>query len=155
VRFTATGAKKVTWSAIGGMIDADGNFDAPYATQSITATLIATGKDDPKLSATATVNVVAPGQVTGTGIPQVALYTISLAAAAQVSVQFGLDTNYGLRTWTQPMLQGGGTAELFVAGMKANTLYHMRGGGAIQCRDAIFRNLPKLIFERWVDTRPG
>ena len=42
-------------------------------------------------------------------------------------MQFGLNTSYGLTTWTQPVPQGGGAVPLFVAGMKANTLYHMRG----------------------------
>jgi len=64
--------------------------------------------------------------VAATANAQVASYTIAPAAAANVSVQFGLDTNYGLTTWTQPVQQGGGTLSLLVAGMKANTLYHMR-----------------------------
>jgi arylsulfate sulfotransferase len=127
VRFTATGAKNVTWSAIGGTIDADGDFDAPYGGQSMTSTVIATSRENSTLSAAATVHVVAPGQVTGTANAQVALYTISPAAAASVSVQFGIDTNYGLTTWTQPVPPGGGLVKLFVAGMKANTLYHLRG----------------------------
>ena len=71
--------------------------------------------------------MVAPGQVTPTGNVQVAGYTIAPAAAGNVSVQFGIDTNYGLTTWSQPIPQGGGAVSLFVAGMKANTLYHMRG----------------------------
>ena len=78
-------------------------------------------------SASATVNVVSPGQVTPTVNTQVASYTISPAAAGKVSVQFGTDTNYGLTTWTQPVPTGGGPVSLFVAGMKGNTLYHMRG----------------------------
>jgi arylsulfate sulfotransferase len=78
-------------------------------------------------TATATVNVVAPGQVTSTANVQVANYTVAPAAAGNVSVQFGTDTNYGLTTWTQPVPTGGGPVSLFVAGMKGNTLYHMRG----------------------------
>jgi hypothetical protein len=66
VRFKATGARKVIWSAVGGTIDADGDFDAPYGAQSMTATVIATSKDDSTLSDSATVHVLAPGQVTGT-----------------------------------------------------------------------------------------
>ncbi len=42
-------------------------------------------------------------------------------------VQFGIDTNYGLTTWTQPAPQNGGPVSLLVAGMRANTLYHMPG----------------------------
>ena len=48
-------------------------------------------------------------------------------APANVSVQFGLDTTYGLTTWTQPTGQFGGAVSLYVAGMKQSTIYHMRG----------------------------
>lgn len=89
----------------------------------------ATSKTDPSKSASATVNVVAPGAFINTNNVQVAQYTVSTAALANVSVQFGLDTNYGLTTWTLPTGQFGGppTSPLYVAGMKASTPYHMRG----------------------------
>jgi len=73
------------------------------------------------------VNVVAPGEVTATNNVQVAQFIISPAASANVSVQFGTDTTYGLTTWTQPAGQFGGAVSLHVAGMKASTLYHIRG----------------------------
>jgi arylsulfate sulfotransferase len=63
--------------------------------------------------------------VSTTANPQVALYSIAPGAPGDVSVQFGLDTNYGLTTWTQPS-PGTGALGLFVAGMKANMPYHMR-----------------------------
>jgi arylsulfate sulfotransferase len=128
-RFVAVtnNARGVTWSATAGTIDADGNYTAPSGPQSITAIVTATSKWDPTTSATATVHVIAPGQVSPTANAQVALYSISLAAGANVSVQFGLDKNYGLTTWTQPAPQNGGKVSLFVAGMKANALYHLRG----------------------------
>ena len=93
----------------------------------MTVTVTATSTNDPSKSASATVNVVAPGQVTSTANVQVASYTVSPAAPGNVSVQFGTDMNYGLTTWTQPVPTGGGAVSLFVAGMKGNTLYHMRG----------------------------
>jgi len=127
LRFTVTGAKSVTWSAIGGMIDPDGDFDSPSGTYSMTATVMATSKEDPTKSASASVNIVVPGQVTPTANAQVALYTISPASAAKVFVQYGLDINYGLTTWTQAAPSGGGPVNLFVAGMKASALYHIRG----------------------------
>src|ERR1700733_10077874 len=65
------------------------------------------------------------GKVSATANPQVAVYSVSTSAPGDVSVQFGLDTNYGLTTSTQPSPEGGMT-NLLVAGMKANTLYHMR-----------------------------
>jgi hypothetical protein len=130
----------VTWTATAGTIDANGNYTAPSGTQSMTTTVTATSKKDPTKSASATVNVVAPGQVTSTANVQVALYTVSPAAPGNVSVQFGLDTNYGLTTWEQPVPQGGGAVSLFVAGMKGGTLYHMRGmvkfGDGTQFTDA-------------------
>jgi arylsulfate sulfotransferase len=67
----------------------------------------------------------ADSNVSPTANPQVALYSVSVDAPGKVSVQFGLDTNYGLTTWVQAVAQGG-TVDLLVAGMKANTLYHMR-----------------------------
>lgn len=117
----------VTWTATAGTIDSSGNYTAPSGPQSMTVTVTATSKKDPTKSASAKVNVVAPGQVTATPNVQVAEYTVAPAAAGNVSVQFGLDTNYALTTWSQPVPQGGGPVSLFVAGMKGNTLYHIRG----------------------------
>ena len=137
---TSNDATGVTWTASAGTIDANGNYTAPPGTESITVTVTATSKKDTTKTAGATVNVVAPGQVAPTANVQVALYTIAPAGAGKVSVQFGLDTNYGLTTWTQPVPQGGGAVSLFVAGMKASTLYHMRGvvqfGDGTQFMDA-------------------
>jgi len=130
VSFTANvknGKSGVTWTASAGTVDVNGNFVAPAGPQSITVTVTATSKDDTTKSAGATVNVVAPGQVTATANVQVAQYTVVPAAAGNVFVQFGQDTNYGLTTWRQPVPSGGGPVSLFVAGMKANTPYHMRG----------------------------
>lgn len=137
---TTNDTQGVSWSASSGTIDANGNYMAPAGPQSVTVTVTATSKRDRTKSASATVNVVAPGQVAATANAQVALYTISPAAAGNVSVQFGTDTNYGLTTWTQPVPTGGGAVPLFVAGMKASTLYHMRAvvafGDGTQYTDA-------------------
>jgi hypothetical protein len=129
MQFTAmlTNDTAVTWTAKAGTIDSTGMYTAPAGPQSVTDTVTATSKADPTKSSSATVNVVAPGAVAATANVQVALYTISPAAAGNVSVQFGLDTNYGLTTWQQPVPAGGGAVPLFVAGMKGNTLYHIRG----------------------------
>jgi arylsulfate sulfotransferase len=117
----------VTWTATAGTIDGNGNYAAPAGPQSTTATVTAASKGDPTKSSSATINVVAPGQVSATANLQVALYTIAPPTAGNVLVQFGLDTNYGLTTWTQTVPTGGGAVSVFVAGMKGNTLYHMRG----------------------------
>ena len=67
------------------------------------------------------------GKVSPTANAQVALYSVSVRPPrpGNVSVQFGLDTSYGLTTWTRP-LPPVGQASSLVAGMKANTPYHMR-----------------------------
>ena len=129
VQITATtnDAAGVNWTATSGTVQANGNYTAPTGTQSTTATITATSKSDPTKSASASAIIVAPGQVTPTANAQVALYTVSPPLSANVSVQFGLDTNYGLTTWQQPTPSGGGAVSLFVAGMRAGTTYHVRG----------------------------
>ena len=92
----------------------------------------------------ATVTVVAPGQVAGTTHPQIALYTIAPPVSAMVAVQFGTDTTYGLTTWTQPAAGNGASLGVFVAGMKPNTLYHMRG--VLQMPDGSQLNDNDLTF---------
>jgi arylsulfate sulfotransferase len=124
--------KKVTWSAGGvaggnattGTIDANGNYTAPSANTSTKVMITAAvGKDAP---ASAQVMIVPPGTVAPTANPQVALYTITPPDDASVTIQFGQTTNYGLTTWTQSTPTGGGPVSIFVAGMLANTPYHMQ-----------------------------
>ena len=47
---------------------------------------------------------------------------------------------YGLTTWTQPAPSGGGPVSIYVAGMRANTPYHMRAvvqiGGNVTVNDS-------------------
>ena len=74
----------------------------------------------------ATFTVLAQGSVTPTGNLQVALYSFSSPRDASVSIEFGTDTTYGLQTWAQSTPPGGGAVSILVAGMKANTTYHMR-----------------------------
>ncbi|MGA9885465.1 MAG: aryl-sulfate sulfotransferase, partial [Candidatus Acidiferrales bacterium] len=95
----------------------------PSVTQNATATVTAIVGGE---SASAAVSIVAPGAVTTTNEPQVAQYTIDPPASANVSIEFGTDTSYGKTTWTQPAPTGGGPVSIYVAGMLANTLYHMR-----------------------------
>lgn len=150
IQFSATvtnDSSGVTWSvaaASGGTIDANGNFTAPSVTQNATATVTATSKKDSTKSASATVNIVAPGTVTTTNNPQVAQYTINPPSDAKVSIQFGPDTSYGLTTWTQSTPTGGGPVSIYVAGMRANTAYHMSavmqfsGGATVTDADHTF-----------------
>jgi hypothetical protein len=77
-------------------------------------------------SSGATFTVLAQGSVSATANPQVALYSFSSPRDASVSIEFGLDTSYGLHTWAQSTPPGGGAVAIYVAGMLANSTYHMR-----------------------------
>jgi len=66
------------------------------------------------------------GQVKHTDNPQVALYTTTLPKPGSVTINYGTTTNYGMKTWTQSTSVDGGQVNIFVAGMLANTTYHMR-----------------------------
>jgi len=72
------------------------------------------------------VNFAIQAGVFATANPQVALYTYGAPQAASVSVEFGTDTTYGTHTWAQDIPAGGGAVQILVAGMRANTTYHMR-----------------------------
>src|SRR5215472_6678791 len=67
------------------------------------------------------------GTVAATSNPLVAQYTISTPAQATMSVEFGPDLSYAYITSPQASSSAGGAVTILVAGMKQNTLYHMRG----------------------------
>jgi hypothetical protein len=69
---------------------------------------------------------LAEGTVVATGNPLVAQYTISTPAPATVEVEFGQDLGYGFITSPQATSPAGGAVSVLIAGMKQNTLYHMR-----------------------------
>lgn len=128
------GSSAVVWSVNGvaggnstvGTIDAAGNYTAPAVTTNSTATVTAASMSDPSKSASASVTIVAAGIVAPTANVQVATYAITPPSTANVSIQFGPDTTYGLTTWQQPTPSGGGPVSIFVGGMRLNTPYHMR-----------------------------
>jgi arylsulfate sulfotransferase len=66
------------------------------------------------------------GVVTPTPNPQVARYTIAPPHGATVTIDFGTDTTYGLKTWAVPAPLDGSRVSILVAGMRAFTTYHMR-----------------------------
>jgi arylsulfate sulfotransferase len=135
--FTATASGPVTWlvngasggSAATGTVDSSGNYTAPLSlTQSenvsITAQLTSSPQQD---YATSVASIIAPGLVYPTANPQVVQYSIYLPAPGKVSVQFGLTTDYGFNTWQVPApTNNGGQVSIYVAGMLAEKLYHMR-----------------------------
>src|SRR6266576_673143 len=130
---TLTSGTEVTWSvndvpggdSTVGVIDAQGNYTAP-SNLSGAFTIKAASRHDWTRTGAATAVVIAPGQVTTTNHPLVALYTISAPASATVSVEFGTSKSYGLTTWAQPGAADGAPMKVFVAGMHASTAYHMR-----------------------------
>jgi arylsulfate sulfotransferase len=71
-------------------------------------------------------NKFTPGTVSTTNNPQVALYSLVVPQNTSVQIAFGTSTNYGLKTWSQPAPAFGGSVNILVAGMRANTTYHMQ-----------------------------
>jgi hypothetical protein len=66
------------------------------------------------------------GSVAATANPQVAIYTVTPEQPGEVTIFFGTTTSYGFQTWTRKTQTGGAPVSIYVAGMKANTLYHMQ-----------------------------
>ena len=64
--------------------------------------------------------------VTTTANPLVALYSYQPTVQGMVHVEFGTGTNYGTVTSSVATPSSGGPVQIFVAGMKQNTTYHMR-----------------------------
>src|SRR5581483_326665 len=75
-----------------GLIDANGNYQAPKAPSSTNAVISAALAVSPATNfATAVVAMILPGQLTPTPNPQVVAYSIYLPAPGTVSVQFGTE----------------------------------------------------------------
>lgn len=114
-------------NSVVGTIDSEGTYTAPASQPSAPVTISAVSQNGSSLTSSATATVVGPGQVTSSPNPQVATYTISPPVPANVSIQFGTDTTYGLTTSSQQAAGNAAPLAQFVAGMKANTAYHIRG----------------------------
>lgn len=128
--------KSVTWSILSpssneGSIDSAGLYKAPSAGLPGPVTVEAEDVAYPSITATATVWVIAPGTVSTTNNPMVARYTITPPYGANVKVEFGPDTSYGLDTSTQTPPSEGAPVNILVAGMMANRTYHMRADIAL------------------------
>jgi arylsulfate sulfotransferase len=109
------------------------NLNYGNATAGTPATVALTG-----VSAVISSRLLAAGTVTSTSNPQVALYTITPPAAGTVTVNFGTTTAYGLKTWSVPTPSGGGPVTIEVAGMLANTTYHVQA--LVQFQDGTAEN---------------
>lgn len=118
-------------SAATGTISNDGLFTAPttLSAPSVSISVSDGAKGTPSMPAIVQFfdpsNFTA-GSVAATNNPLVASYSFVAPDGATVRVRFGADTNYGLRTWAQPVPDGGGTVTVLVAGMRASTTYHMQ-----------------------------
>jgi arylsulfate sulfotransferase len=119
-------------SATSGTITSSGVYTAPSSPPTAPISITATNTISNETAAPSQVSVFSPkdfagGTISSSNHPQVALYSIVAPAGATVQVQFGTTTNYGLTTWAQPAPTLGGSTSLQVAGMRANTNYHIQG----------------------------
>lgn len=143
VQFTASGnpaaPSDLIWMVNGvtggssatGTISSNGLYTAPAAAPSASVSVtVRNGPEGPR-SMPAFVQFFDPsnfnpGTVKASGNPLVALYSLSVPQGADVEIEFGQSTQYGLTTWAQPAPAEGGDVEILVAGMRASSTYHMR-----------------------------
>jgi hypothetical protein len=145
-----------------GTISSTGLYTAPAAVPSGALTIRAVSQADSSAADTAALLVASPGVVTATNNPQVAMYSFSSPEAATVTIEFGPDSSYSLRTWSRPIPAGGGQVDILVAGMRAFTTYHMRavvdfpGGLQLLDDDHTFTTggLPAARLPQLTVTRP-
>ena len=109
-----------------GTVSSAGLYTAPTNGTAQTVTVSVSDSSSAAVTASAQVFLVAPGVVSQTANGQVASYTINLPVAGTVSVEFGTDTTYGRSTWQVASSTTGGPTTVLVAGMLADTEYHMR-----------------------------
>ncbi len=148
------GDSDLVWSVAGPnanssspSIGSSGAFIAPVITQNTTFSVTVTSRKDQTKSMSDNVTVLPSGQVNSTNNPQVARYTLTPPPGTTAYIQFGTDTTYALKTWSQPAPDAGAPLSIFVAGMLASTQYHMRavvnapGGAQIFDVDHTFTTL--------------
>ena len=136
-QFTATTnltASELAWQVNGvvggssavGTISSTGLYTAPGSGNAQTVTVKVSDLKNSAVAASAQVYVWTPGTVNTTANGQVGAYTLNLPSTGTVAVQFGTDTTYGRSTWQVASPKGGGATTVLVAGMLADTAYHMR-----------------------------
>jgi arylsulfate sulfotransferase len=143
VQFTATfngmAVSQAIWkvngvtggSAATGTVSSSGLYTAPTQLPGAAVSLVVQVGTNGSPSTPASIQFFnpsnfTPGTVAATNNPLVALYSFAAPAGASVQVQFGPNTNYGLQTSGQEVPAGGGTVNIFVAGMLASSTYHMQ-----------------------------
>jgi hypothetical protein len=112
-------------SASTGTITPGGLYTAPSTASGQKITVGIQGQ-----SSSAAVTLFNPGSFTAGSVvttqnPLVASYSLTVPAATPVQVQFGLDTSYGFST-SAVQNPTGGAVTVLVAGMRADTAYHMQ-----------------------------
>jgi arylsulfate sulfotransferase len=130
-----------------GTIDDNGNYTAPQTSPSSNFVITAALVSSPSTNfATAVAAVIPPGQLTPTHNSQVVAYSIYLPAPGTVSVQFGTANQM---TSSQPTPSpNGGMVHVYVAGMRANSTYHMHAivtlanGASFSDADHVFKTGP-------------
>jgi len=130
---TGLSISNVIWSVNGtvggsaavGTITPFGVYTAPPGSSAMVVNVQATFPST-NTTESATAAIIPPGTVSTTQNPLVASYSFNVPEASTVFVQFGPDTNYGLQTSSQNTPSGGGQVNIFVAGMRASSTYHMR-----------------------------
>lgn len=101
--------------------------------------LAVTVNDGGAATAPATLYVVPSGEVSPTNNPLVALYSFGAPIPAHVSVAFGADgVHYPWPTAAQAIPAGGGRVNILVAGMQANSEYHMRAAITLPDGDTVY-----------------
>jgi arylsulfate sulfotransferase len=101
--------------------------------------------------------------VSASNNPLVAQYSVTTSGQGTVAVEFGPTTSYGFQTGSQSLPAAGGTVNIQVAGMKQNTLYHMRAvltssAGQVLDQDRTFQTgaiPPSLIPSMQLTIPPG
>ena len=140
-----------------GTVDSSGTYTAPVSlAQSANFRIIAQLASSPlKNYAIAVASVINYGAIYPTSNPQVDTYSIYLPAPGEVSVHFGPGTSYGRSTWkVATPTPYGGQVTLYVAGMLAQTLYHMQG--QISLRDgATFTDADHSTFSSGLPLTTG
>jgi arylsulfate sulfotransferase len=114
-----------------GTITASGLYTAPATAPSSAVAITAINAISNETAAPAQVSFYTPGNIPGGTVsssnnPLVALYNVTAPFGSKVQVQFGTSTSYGLSTGMISAPGAGGTAAILVAGMRANTTYHMQ-----------------------------
>jgi arylsulfate sulfotransferase len=179
-QFTQTGSTAgLVWAVNGvdggststGTISSSGLYTAPAQPSTASFQISIHPQSNKTPSAIAYASLFVPnkfnsGTVATTNNPQVARYSLIAPQGSTVQIAFGTTTNYGLTTWAQPAPASGGPVSILVAGMLADTTYHMQAvvkssdGSSVADADHVFTtgslpNLPLYQFPQFNVTTPS